>query len=153
MRVLIPARKEVTDMAHDLIPQPFWSFPAPRGLRSFLEDSFGDAFSALPGGMTISEDSDHVYVEAPIPGIDPKKDAVDLTFEQGVLRIVASSKREQEKDRTYFQRSTRHFTYQVAIPGVIDTRTEPTAAVANGILTVTFTKSDHGKPKKIPVQA
>lgn len=140
-------------MAHELIPQPFWSFPATRGLRSLLEDSFGDTFSPFGGGLTLSEDADHVYVEAPIPGIDPKKDAVDLTFEQGVLRIVASSAQEQQKERTYFQRSTRHFTYQVAIPGAIDPAKEPAASVANGILTVTFAKSDHSKPKKIRVQA
>jgi HSP20 family molecular chaperone IbpA len=41
----------------------------------------------------------------------------------------------------------------VAVPGKIDLNKEPTAEVKDGVLTVTFEKSEVSKPKKLKVTA
>lgn len=47
----------------------------------------------LLNGLSISEDDKKVYVEASIPGVDPKD--VDVIFEKGLLTIRGEKKRKK----------------------------------------------------------
>ena len=135
-------------MTNDLIPKNFWRMPM-ISFPSFMEDME----DLLPthnylNGLTVSEDGKNVYVEAAVPGIDPKE--VDVTFSKGVLTIKAE-KKEEEKGKTYQRRATRSFLYRVT-PGDVDPKAEPQATCKNGVMTVTFAKALEAKPKKISVK-
>lgn len=134
-----------------LIPKSFWSFPSMNMPSLLDEDTDWGMMTNMPSGISLSEDEKQVYVDAAIPGIDPKN--VDITFERGVLRIVAESKHEEKEGRKYVRKSQRHFSYQVVLPETIDTAAEPEAKYSNGELNLTFAKSAKSQPKKITIKS
>ncbi|MGI5828465.1 MAG: Hsp20/alpha crystallin family protein [Patescibacteria group bacterium] len=134
-------------MAIDIVPSRFWSFPT----RWFDLDEDETALSTTsPSGLSISEDDKNIYVEAAMPGVDPKE--AEITFDKGVLWIKGESKQE-EKEKKYYRKAARSFSYRVAVPGEIDSNKEPEAMMENGIMTVTFPKSPQSQPKKISVKS
>lgn len=145
--IRIFGRKEVNTMAFDIVPGSFWRFPA---LRSLWEDD--EDWSLLPNvpsGMSISEDAKNVYIEAALPGVDPKD--VEVTFDKGMLWIKGESK-EEDKGKKYYRKATSSFSYRIAVPGDIDPNKEPSAMTKNGVMKVTFEKSPEAQPKKITVK-
>lgn len=133
-------------MVYDLM-RPLWRFP------SFFEDE-SDWMTPLSSGsgLAISEDEKNVYVEAAVPGLDPKD--VDITFEKGLLWIKGQTKEEEtDKKRKYYRRSSSSYSYRVAVPGDIDMTKEPEATCKNGVMKVIFTKSPKTQPKKITVKS
>ncbi|PWU23597.1 hypothetical protein C5B42_02430 [Candidatus Cerribacteria bacterium 'Amazon FNV 2010 28 9'] len=130
-----------------LVPKSFWSMPS---LSSMFDDDDWGFASNSPSGLSVSEDDKQVYVEAAVPGVDPKD--VDITFEKGVVRITASTKQEEKDGRKIWKRSLSEFSYQFTIPGNVDVDEEPSAEVKNGIVHLTFTKSAKAQPKKIAVK-
>lgn len=132
-----------------LTTKDFWTLPSFR-MPSVLED----LEEMLPTnnmikGLSLSEDEKNVYVEAAVPGVDPKD--VEVTFEKGVLTMKAE-KKEEEKGKKYFRKATSSFYYQVA-PGDIDITAEPMAVCKNGMMTVTIPKAVKSIAKKIKVNA
>jgi HSP20 family protein len=132
-------------MRYDLIPSRFL-------LPSFWEDE--EEFlpvTATPSGISIYEDDKNVYVEAAVPGIDPKN--IEVTFDKGYLWIKGESK-EEEKDtkKKYYRKAERSVSYRVAVPGEIDTAAEPEATYKHGVMTVAFPKSPKSQPKSIKVK-
>lgn len=144
-------------MANGLIPRGFWNLPT----ITFpsLEDVFEEVEDLVPTtiwpstnylqGLTVSEDDKNVYVEAAVPGVDPKD--VEVIYEKGVLTIRAE-KKEEEKGKTFRRKASRSFFYRVS-PGDVDPKAEPEAVCKNGVMTVTFAKVPEAKPKKIAVKA
>lgn len=138
-------------MANQLSQSSFWRFPM-ISFPSWME-WMEDREELLPtsnllNGLSVSEDDKHVYVEAAVPGVDPKD--VDVTFSKGVL-TVKGEKKEEEKGKTYLRHATRSFFYRVT-PGDVDPKKEPQATYKNGVMTITFAKVPEAKPKKIPVK-
>lgn len=138
-------------MANDLVTRNFWNFPTLR-LPSIWEDEEDGFlnFPSIPSGLSVSEDERNVYVEAELPGL--KLEEVDVTFDKGVLWVKGEAK-EEDKNKKYYRRSHRSFSYRVAVPGEIDTTREPEAQYQNGVMTVTFAKSPQSQPKKIAVKS
>ncbi len=137
-------------MAFDIIPGSFWSWPSFR-VPSVFEDEDDWQSTGSPSGISISEDDKHVYITAALPGV--AEDNVDMTFNKGVLWVKGESKAEEtDKNRKYYRRATSSFSYRVAVPGEIDTSTEPEATFKNGVMTVSFTKSPATQPKKITIK-
>lgn len=142
-------------MARDLVPMNYWRFP----LLPFMWEEMNDIEEWLPGfptyaalsGLSISEDDKNVYVEAAVPGVDPKD--VDVTFHNGVLWIKGKASEEEEKKKKYYRKATSSFSYRVAIPADVDEKTQPQAQCGKGIMKVTFAKSLKTQPKKIAVKA
>jgi HSP20 family protein len=137
------------NMAFDIIPR---SFLGPARWRNWLDLDDENWTSFLPSsGLTVSEDDNHVYVEAAVPGIEPEK--VDVTFDKGVLWIRGSGEHEDKEDKKkYYRKASSSFSYRVAVPGEIDEKQEPQAAVKNGVMRVTFIKLPEVQPKKITVK-
>jgi HSP20 family protein len=135
-------------MALDLIPRSFWNLP--NRLPSMLEDE--DWTSFFPSsGLTVSEDEKNVYIEASVPGIDPSH--VEVTFDKGTLWIRGSENADEEdKDKKYYRRASKNFSYRVAVPGNVDENAEPDAVCKNGIMRVTFQKLPEKQPRKINVK-
>lgn len=136
-------------MINDLIPRNFLRFPM-ISFPSFTED----IEELLPAtnflnGLSVSEDDKNIYIEAAVPGVDPKE--VEVTFSEGILAIKAE-KKEEEKKKAYQRRATRSFLYRVRL-GDIDSKREPHAICKNGVMTVTFAKVPMTKPQRIAVKA
>ncbi|MEA2020304.1 MAG: Hsp20/alpha crystallin family protein [Patescibacteria group bacterium] len=103
--------------------------------------------------MDIYETEDAVVVEAPVPGIE--KENIDITIEEGVIRIKAEKEEkteEEEEGKEYHaRRSKRSYYYQAALPsrGEWD---NAEAEVKDGMVTVRVPKAEEVKPKKIEVK-
>lgn len=135
-------------------PRSFWSFPRSRVPFSLFENVDEDwdlhEFTS-PSGLSVSEDDQHVYVEAALPGIKP--DEIDMIFDKGVLWIKAEKKEETEnKKKKFYRKAMSSFSYRVAVPGEIDEAKEPEAICKEGVLRVTFSKTKKGRSKKIPIK-
>jgi HSP20 family protein len=132
-------------MNNYLISRPFWRFP------SLLEETEEELLPSTGtiSGLSVSENEKNVYVEASVPGIDPKN--VDVTFNKGILTITGE-KKEEEKKKKYYRKASTSFAYRVIVPGEIDPNKMPKAEAKNGIMTVTFAKVPESQPKKIAVK-
>lgn len=132
----------------------FWSFPRlrhPFSLFENIEDDWDVHEFTSPSGLSISEDHEHVYVEAALPGIGPEE--IEMIFDKGVLWIKAEKKEETEdKKKKFYRKAMSSFSYRIAVPGDIDEAKQPDAICRKGILTVTFLKTKKGPSKKIPVK-
>lgn len=135
-------------------PKSFWSFPRfrhPFSLFENIEDDWDLHEFTSPSGLSISEDNEHVYVEAALPGISP--DEIEMIFDKGVLWIKAEKKEESEdKKKKFYRKAMSSFSYRIAVPGDIDESKQPDAVCQKGILKVTFSKNRSGPSKKIPVK-
>src|SRR5258708_6701385 len=136
-------------MTFDITPSRFWTLPV---RWQDWDDEEGLPNTSTMNNLSISEDDKSVYIDAAVPGVNPKD--VEITFDKGMLWIKAESK-EEEKDKAkkYYRRATSSFCYRVAVPGDIDTQVEPQADIDNGIVKIIFTKSPKSQPKKIAVNA
>jgi len=101
--------------------------------------------------VSVWEEEGDIVVEAALAGI--RKDEVDLTFEKGVLTICAQKKEEKEdKNKRFYQKAERSFSYKLAIPGELDEQTEPQASLNDGILQIRFKKHERTAPKTIEIK-
>lgn len=137
-------------MAYDVVPSRLLSFPS-LSLPSFWNDDEWMTTPSSTGGLSVSEDDTNVYVEAALPGLDPKD--IEITFQDGYLWIRGESKGEEsDKKRKYYRHSSKSFSYRVAVPGDIDHTHDPKATYKHGVMSVTFMKSPKAQPKKINIQ-
>ena len=114
----------------------------------FWED---DVLPASDTGLDVYETDNEVVVKASVAGVKP--DNVDITFEKGVLTIVAREEEEDKNEkRKYYRKSSRTYSYRVAVPGNLDVKSEPEAEVENGVVVIKFKKAEEAKPKKIAIK-
>lgn len=102
--------------------------------------------------INLSEDSDHLYVEALAPGVDPA--TIELTVVRNILTI-SGEKRRHPEDITpeAFHRSERAagtFVRTVDLPVEIDADAVK-AEYKHGILRITLPKAAAAKPKQFSV--
>ncbi len=114
----------------------------------------GSRPAGIVGGydVDIYSDSDHIFLEAELPGLS-KKD-VDVSVEKGVLTITGKKTHEKiEKDHVhhlqerYFGSFSRSFT----LPAIVDAK-KIEAAMKDGVLRVTLNKREKAKAKRIEVK-
>lgn len=106
-------------------------------------------FPSAQRGLEVYETEKEVVVKANVAGVPEEK--IELTFEKGVLTIAAQAEEEDQSDRTHYSRTSWSYNYTVAVPGDVDHKREPKAETENGVLTVTFAKSEQSQPKKLKV--
>ncbi len=100
--------------------------------------------------INLREDSDSLYVDALVPGIDPK----DL--ELSVLRntLTLSGVRRELGEKATWHRNERgsgKFLRTIELPVEVDAA-KVKAECRNGVLRVTLPKSEAARPKKISVK-
>lgn len=103
-------------------------------------------------GVDVYEEDDKVVVKAAVPGVPA--DQVDVTFEDGVLRIKARyEETQEEKDKRLTYRSDRvtSFDYTTTLPRPVDASSMD-ANVVDGVVVVTAKIAEAAKPKKIAVK-
>jgi HSP20 family protein len=123
-----------------------------------MDKLFDEAQSSLPmtrGSQSLVppidmyETETSVVVETPMPGIDPKR--LDISIENGILSIKATSERKTEvDDKNYYRKEVRYGSVfrQIALPNrVIADKTE--AVYEQGVLKLTMPKvvNDSGAVK------
>jgi HSP20 family protein len=105
-------------------------------------------------GLDVYETDSEVIVKAAVPGIPADK--VDVTFEDGVLRIkaeVSESKEEKEKKKVvYRQQKMSVFDYTSTLPRAVE-GDKITADVSDGVVTIKAPIAAAAKPKKISVKS
>lgn len=127
--------------------------------RSFLkpffswEDEEDMPELTMTEGLDVYEEDDNVVVKAAVPGVPADK--VEVTFEDGVLRIrgkIEEKKEEKEKRRVVYRMDrVASFDYTTTLPRAVDEKTLE-AKVENGVVTITAKIAEAAKPKKIPVK-
>lgn len=100
--------------------------------------------------LDVYETAEEVAVKACVAGVEPEK--VEITFEKGVLTITAAAEEEAKEGKKYYSKSSRSYSYRVAVPGNIELKHEPEAKVEHGVVTVTFRKAEEEKPRKIAIK-
>jgi HSP20 family protein len=135
-------------MTTSIIPRRFLSFPSLSLPDFWDEDEEWLTSPSTQSGLSVYEDENKVYVEAAVPGIDPKN--VDVTFQDGYLWIRGETKEEEEdKKKKFYRKASRSFSYRVAVPGdVDDTKTEATYNLG---MPIAFTSLPR-QPKKIQLK-
>jgi HSP20 family protein len=134
-------------------------------LRREIDEAFRGAGLArvltpqfLSGGGTrrfplvnISEDEADVYVEALLPGVDPK--GIEISVLRNTLTLAGERKGLGTEKAHVWHRSERgmgRFSRTIELPAEIDSD-RVSALCSDGVLTVSLPKAEAAKPKKIAV--
>ena len=122
--------------------------------RSLLRDFWGNGGHdrAFMFPLDVRETDDRVFVDAELPGVDPKD--VQVKVEGNTLQISGERKHEKEektKEVHRVERSYGRFLRQIELPWGADPE-KVEATYKNGILTVNIGKREEAKPKTIQVK-
>ncbi len=139
MKSLIPWKSK-----HDNGMPALWE---DRWFDSFWENPFRSLMSTFSQeyntpAADVSEDKKEVVVRAEIPGMNAKE--IDLTYQDGVLRISGEKKEDKEekgKNRYYKECRYGYFSREIPLGNRVDW-TKAKAEYKNGILTVKIPKSE-----------
>lgn len=136
-------------------------FQVTRTMDRLIDEFMGGGGSALPlrgedGGppshtlpVDILETEEAYLLTAPVPGFAPE--AVEVTFDQGVLTITAQAE-PRPVEGTWLRQERPHgsWTRRLQLPEQVD-GAGIAADFDNGLLTVTVPKAARPQPVKIPV--
>lgn len=101
--------------------------------------------------INLSEDADHFYLEALLPGIAEKN--IDLNITGNSLSLSGERFEEENKDGRTWHRRERgcgKFLRTIELPSDIDAK-KVSAEYKNGLLTISIAKAETAKPKKISI--
>lgn len=120
--------------------------------RFFNDDLFvplatAPAWTTLP--LSLWEDEQNVYIQMDTPGVTEKD--IDLTVHEGDL-IIRGERKCERQEGGYDTRSYGRFEQRVSLPSAVDAD-KVEAKLANGVLAVTFPKSEAAKPRKIALKS
>jgi len=135
-------------------------------LRREIDEAFRGAGFSRPIGTTFlaplttrrfplvnfSEDEGHVYVDALVPGVDPKD--TDLSVLRNTITISGERKPFVEQKGHIVHRSelgSGKFSRTVELPVDIDPN-RISAECKDGIMRIILDKAEHAKPKKIEIK-
>lgn len=130
----------------------------PRIWGDWIPNTWGDWLGDLAEfgngeqtGLTLSEDKENIQVEASMPGLNAND--IEVNLEKGILRIKGERKEEeQDKDKKFYRKATRSFSYNLMLPGNVDEALEPKAVYQDGLMKITFKKTKSQQGKKIKVK-
>jgi HSP20 family protein len=122
-----------------------------------LFETYGDRPLARTGAgvfpaVNITEDVDAYYVSAELPGVNSAD--LDLSVTANQLTLAGERKISEEAADARYHRREREagrFSRAVVLPGEIDPD-HVKARMEDGVLTVTISKAEKTKPRKIAVQ-
>lgn len=127
-----------------------------RQMERLFEEVYGPELVRMRPGVyppvNISEDRDHLYVRAELPGINPKE--LEITIHEGNLILRGERKIPEEAKKVNYQRREREsgfFRRVVALPSPVNPASVE-ADYKNGVLTVKMAKPEEIKPRKITVK-
>lgn len=131
---------------------PFTPWLSDRFFPAFDEDDSWPMVK-VTDGLDVYETDTEVIVKAAVPGIPADK--VDVTFEDGVLRIKAEVKESEEEKKqrkvVYRQQKMSYFDYTTTLPRAVDGE-KISAEVKDGVVIIKAPIAEAAKPKKIAVR-
>lgn len=101
--------------------------------------------------VDVKEEDGQYLIQADMPGFG--KDAVDVTFQDGLLTIIGQVESDTQRQDENFHVRERHVgkvSRSVRLPDEVDSENIQ-AAMADGVLTVTVPKAPTVQPRKITV--
>ena len=102
--------------------------------------------------VNISEDQEHIYVRAELPGVNPED--LDITIKEQHLVIRGERKIATEEKTANYHRREREsgfFRRVLRLPAQVDAN-KVEAACEDGVLTITLAKPEEVKPRQITVK-
>jgi HSP20 family protein len=123
-----------------------------RIFRELMPSMLKEQGGLMPA-FDISEADDHFIVKADLPGIDPK--SLEIGLAGNVLTISGERKEErEEKTERYYSVERQFGTFSRSFMLPADVKEEGIdASYKDGVLTVTFPKTERARQKKIQVKA
>ncbi|MFJ6485847.1 MULTISPECIES: Hsp20/alpha crystallin family protein [unclassified Streptomyces] len=152
----LPVRHRPGQLLERAFPALGWGEP----MAGELDELFGRMnqllASAAPAGTwaplaDMHETDDAYVVEAEIPGVNNE----DIDVEIGDRELCITGEYKEREREGVLRRSTRRtgrFEYRVLLPSDVKAE-DVTAAMADGVLTVTVPKAEAGKPRHIEITA
>ena len=127
-----------------------------RDMESLLERLTGgrQTDGSMPGvfpPMNVSEDGDHYYVRALVPGIDAAQLNVSVVDQTVAVSGTRQSPEEEGVSYHRKERAAGAFSRSVTLPAPFD-GTHVEAKYVEGILTLTLPKPEAAKPRRVTVQ-
>jgi HSP20 family protein len=102
--------------------------------------------------VNLSEDADHIYVQAELPGVDPQD--LDITLKDQNLVLRGERKIPAEEKNVNYHRREREsgfFRRVLRLPAPVDAN-KVQATCQDGVLTITLAKPEEVKPRQISVK-
>jgi HSP20 family protein len=102
--------------------------------------------------VNVSEDADHIYVQAELPGVNPEN--LDITLKEQNLVLRGERKIPAEEKNVNYHRREREsgfFRRVLRLPAPVDAN-KVEAACQDGVLTITLAKPEEVKPRQISVK-
>jgi HSP20 family protein len=102
--------------------------------------------------VDVYQDNENVYVESPLPGINPND--VQVSVENDVLTIQGTTEKKSEvEDKNYYRKEVRSGSFHraVALPASVN-NDGIDAEFDNGVLKISLPKEERVKPKKIDIK-
>jgi HSP20 family protein len=120
-------------------------------LDAFVNQVFGGSgIQAFYVPASVWEEEGSYHVELDVPGVT--RDAVELTYEKGTLRITTERKSPEETRKGLVdERRYGKVTRTVTLPESVDPESIA-AELTNGVLHVTVSKKPEAQPKRIEIR-
>ena len=123
-----------------------------RLLDAVAGESGGEVGAGVVPPLNVTQDEDHFYVRAEIPGI--KASELSITAVRNRVSLAGKREIQRESERVSYHRKERaegSFNRTVTLPTEVDA-TRVDARYADGILTLTLPKAEETKPRQITVR-
>ncbi len=127
-----------------------------RRMSRLFEEAYGPGLAPWRPGVyplvNLSEDKDHLYVRAELPGI--KAEGLEITVHEGNLILRGERQIPTEEKQVNYHRREREsgfFRRIVALPARLQPE-KVEASCKDGILTIKLAKPEEVKPRKIQVK-
>ena len=103
--------------------------------------------------LNVSEDADHYYVRAELPGLEPGEISLTVVGKNLTIQGERPSPSEQEGLRYHRrERSFTTFSRTIGLPSEVDPG-KVKATCKHGVLSIELPKAEATKPRQISVQA
>ena len=103
-------------------------------------------------GLSISEDEERLYIDAPMPGVKSEEIKVTLDPRSRHLFISGEGKHEREKAK-YHLKGSLNYNYEIPLSDEVNFDSTIDAVSKDGILSIILSKNRGHKPLKIDVKS
>lgn len=103
-------------------------------------------------GLAMSEDEEHFYIDAPMPGV--KSEEIKVTLDPRSRQLYISGENKQERNNVkYHLKNCLNYNYEIPLSNEVNLEHEIEAVSKDGILSITLSKNRGHKPLKIDVKS